>query len=170
MAAVPAGDIKPDPGKETIGSLMVIRMMLDHAGSVDEAVAILLRYNVDMEGGPPLHYLIADRSGRAVLVEFYQGKLVVMPNQTPWHQATNFLLSAFERPEGRCQRYDAISRRLANTQGSLSVQDAIKLLEQVSQPHTQWSIIYGLTAGDVNVAMGRQYGSVRTFRLDPGSE
>ena len=170
MAAVPVGDIKPDPGKETIGSLMVIRMMLDHAGSVDEAVAILQRYNVDMEGGPPLHYLIADRSGRAVLVEFYQGRLVVMPNQTPWHQATNFLLSAFERPEGRCQRYDAISRRLAETQGSLSAQDAVKLLDQVSLAHTQWSITYGLTVGDANVVMGRQYGSVRTFRLDPDNE
>lgn len=171
MAAVPPGDVKPDPDKETIDSLMVIRMILDHAGSVDEAVAIVQRYNVNMEGGPPLHYLIADRSGRAILVEYYQGKLVVIPNQTPWHQATNFLLSAFEgSAEGQCQRYDAISRRFAETRGSLSAQDAIKLLERVSQAHTQWSITYGLTAGDVHVAMGRQYGRVRTFRLDPRHE
>jgi Linear amide C-N hydrolases, choloylglycine hydrolase family len=169
MAAVPPGDVKPDPDKDTLDSLMVIRMMLDHAGSVDEAVAILQRYNVDMEGGPPLHYLIADRSGRAALVEFYQGKLFVTPNQTPWHQATNFLLSAFESPEGQCQRYDAISRQLAKTQGSLGTSDAIKLLEQVSQPHTQWSITYGLTTGDVNVVMGRQYSSARAFHLDPGN-
>lgn len=171
MAAVPPGDTKPDPGKETIGSLMVIRMILDHASSVDEAVAIFQRYNVNMEGGPPLHYLIADRSGRAVLVELYQGKLVVIPNQTPWHQATNFIRSALDgSAEGQCQRYDAISRRLTGTQGSLSAQDAIKLLEQVSQAHTQWSITYGLTAGDVHVVMGRQYGSVRAFHLDPRNE
>ncbi len=91
MAAVPPGNMRPDPGKETIGSLGIIREMLDHAANVDEAVAILQSYNVDMEGGPPLHYLMADRSGRAVLVEFYQGEVVLMPNEDPWHQATNFL-------------------------------------------------------------------------------
>ncbi len=65
MAAVPDGGVRPDPDKETIGSLMVIREMLDHARNVDEAVAILEAYNIETRGGPPLHYLIADRSGRA---------------------------------------------------------------------------------------------------------
>ncbi len=91
MAAVPPGQMRPDPDKETIGSLMVIRKILDQAGDVDEAVAILQSYNIDMGGGPPLHYLIADPSGRSVLVEFYQGQLVLIPNERPWHMATNFL-------------------------------------------------------------------------------
>lgn len=53
MAAVQPGQMRPDPNKETIGSLMVIRKMLDGASNVDEAVAIMQSHNVDMEGGPP---------------------------------------------------------------------------------------------------------------------
>ena len=99
MAAVPSGsqsaaDERHDPGKPTIDSLEVIRAILDRAGSVDEAVAILGQYNVDWEGGPPLHYLVADRSGRAALVEFHGGQIVVLPNAGPWHAATNFTRSA----------------------------------------------------------------------------
>src|SRR5512136_950163 len=61
MAAVPDGNVRPDPNKETIDSLQVIRKMLDRAGTVDEAVAVVQQYNIDWGSGPPLHYLIADR-------------------------------------------------------------------------------------------------------------
>ena len=83
MAAVPDGGMVDDPSKETIDSLMVIRKILDDAATVDEAVGIIEGYNIDMGSGPPLHYLIAERSGRSVLVEFYQGEMVVIPNSHP---------------------------------------------------------------------------------------
>jgi len=57
MAAVPSGEMKSNPSKETIGSLMVIRNMLDYAWNVDEAIAILGSYNIDFEGGLAIHYL-----------------------------------------------------------------------------------------------------------------
>jgi len=167
MAAVPPGDMKPDPSKETIDSLLVIRKILDQASSVDEAVTILQRYNIDMEGGPPLHYLIADRSGRAMLVEFYQGKMVLMLNDRPWHQATNFLRSAVgENAQGQCWRYDTIFRQLTQAGGRLLAQEASSLLADVSQEGTQWSIVYEMNTGDVKVSMGRRYGNVHTFHLD----
>jgi len=166
MAAVPPGDMRADPNKQTIGSLGVIREILDHANNVDEAVAIMQSYNVDMEGGPPIHYLIADSSGRSVLVEFYQGEMVVMPNETPWHQATNFLrASAGESAEGWCWRYDKISQRLTEAEGHLAVQDALDLLTEVAQGSTQWSVVYGMSTGDVSVTMGREYDNVHTFPL-----
>jgi hypothetical protein len=120
-------------------------------------------YNIDFEGGPPIHYLIADRSGRAVLVECYQGKMVILPNESPWHLATNFLRASVESADGQCWRYDAISQRLTETQGRLTTQEAIALLERVSQENTQWSIVYGLSTGEVTVTMGRQYGKTHTF-------
>jgi len=171
MAAVPPGHMLPDPSKETIGSLMVIREMLDHASNVDEAVAIMQSYNVDMEGGPPIHYLVADSSGCSVLVEFYQGEMVVIPNETPWHQATNFLrASAGESAEGQCWRNDRISQRLAEAEGQLTVQDAMSLLSDVSQGSTQWSVVYGMSTGDVNVTMGRQYDTQHAFPLSLAGE
>ena len=165
MAAVPPGQMHPSPVRPTIGSLGVIRRMLDRASTVDEAVTIMQSYNIDFEGGPPIHYLIADRSGRAALVEFYQGKLVIIPNESPWHLATNFLRASVESANGQCWRYDAISQRLAETQGRLTTQDAVALLERVSQKNTQWSIVYGLSTGEVMAAMGRQYGKTHTASL-----
>jgi hypothetical protein len=171
MAAVPPGQMRPDPDKQTVDSLMAIRVMLDGAGTVDEAVAILESYNIDMAGGPPLHYLIADSSGRSALVEFYQGEMVVMPNEAPWHVATNFLrASAGASPEGACWRYDTISRRLAEAEGRLTAQEAIDLLAEVSQEGTQWSVVYGMGTGDVQVIMGRQYDNVHTFPLSFAGE
>jgi choloylglycine hydrolase len=118
MAAVPAGNMSMDPEKDTLGSLRVMREVLDSAFDVDDALEILRRYNIDFQGGPPLHYLIADRYGGSVLVEFYEGEMVVIPNDTPWHQATNFLRAAVgASPEGVCWRHDAISAQLEQTMG-----------------------------------------------------
>jgi hypothetical protein len=166
MAAVPPGDMRPDPGKETIGSLGVIREMLDHARSVDEAVDILDGYNIDFEGGPPLHYLLADRTGHAVLVEFYQGERILFPNEGPWHQATNFLRAAVEpSTAGQCSRYDLIHQRLEGADGRLTAAEAMSLLAEVAQPHTQWSIVYGLSTGEVQVVMGQEYDEVHALSI-----
>ena len=148
---------------------MVIRNMLDFARNVDEAIAILGSYNIDFEGGPAIHYLIADPSGRAALVEFYQSETIVIPNKEPWHQATNFLRAgAGESPEGKCWRYDRISEWLSASRGKLSAQEAMELLADVSQEETQWSIVYGISESSVNVVMGRNYREVPTYQLgDP---
>jgi hypothetical protein len=171
MAAVPPGDVPPDPAKETIYSLEAIRKMLDHASNVDEAVAILQNYNITFDG-PPLHYLIADSSGRSALVEFYQGEIVVIPSETDWHLATNFLrASAGDSAEGRCTRYDRIHRRLTETEGRIATQDGMDLLADVSSPgNTQWSIVYGISTGDITASMGRQYDNLHTFHLSLAGE
>ena len=166
MAAVPASEMPYDRDKETIDSLMVIRKMLDHAHDVDEAVGILQSYNIRWGGGPPLHYLIADSSARSVLVEFYQGEMVMIPHETPWHLATNHLRAiAGETGPSGCWRYDNIYQRLTETGGQLTTQEAIDLLADVSQGGTQWSVVYGMSTGDVNVTMGRQYDNLHTFHL-----
>jgi hypothetical protein len=166
MAAVPADQMQPDPNKETIDSLMVIRKMLDQAGNVDEAVAILKSYNIDWGGGPPLHYLIADRSGRAVLAEFYQGELHLLLNDQPWHLATNFLRGAVSgSAAGYCSRYDRLEQALSNAEGGIDSMGAMSLLQGVSQPNTQWSIVYGISTGVVTVTLGRRYDRVHTIEM-----
>lgn len=168
MAAVPQADERHDAGKPTIDSLRVIREVLDRAGSTDEAVTILSRYNIDWEGGPPLHYLVADRSGRAALVEYQGGQIVVLPNASPWHAATNFTLSAAAGDAtSQCHRYDTLVGRLAAAEGQLNSRSALDLLQSVAQTEaaTQWSVIYGISTGQVDVVMGRGYDQVHTFWL-----
>lgn len=165
MAAVPDGQMKIDPDKPTIDSLMVIRKILDSAATVDEAVAILQRYNIDWDGGPPLHYLVADQTGRAALIEFFQGKMMVIPNQAQSLQATNFLQSSVNNPAGQCWRRDTIAKRLTQTSGRANADEAMQLLHDVSQRNTEWSIVYGMMTGEINVTMGRQYDTSHRFNL-----
>jgi hypothetical protein len=166
MAAVDPGNMVPDPGKATIGSLRVMRMILDLAANVDEATAILESYNIDFSGGPPLHYLIADATGQSVLVEFYAGEMIASFNREPWQQATNFIRAAAgESAEGLCWRYDLIAEELREAAGQLSFEEGMAMLESVAQPSTQWSIVYGISSGEIAVTMGRKYTEVHTFRL-----
>jgi hypothetical protein len=167
MAAVPDGNMSPDSTKPTIDSVGIIRQMLDHAGSVEEAVEFLRSYNVSMEGGPPIHYLLADNLGKAVLVEFYQGEMIVIPNEEPWHLATNFLRADLgESAEGVCWRYDRILTQLEESKGTISPESALDLLRKVSQDGTQWSVVYGMSVGSVDVVMGRQYEEPHHFSLN----
>jgi hypothetical protein len=165
MAAVPESEMPRNPANETIDSLAIIREMLDHARDVDQAVAIIESYNIAWDGGPALHYLIADASGRAVLVEFYQGEMSIIANDEPYHLATNHLRTT-AAGDGGCWRYATLDRRLTETEGRLTPQEAVDLLENVAQEGTQWSIVYEFGTGDVHVVMGREYDTVHTLHLD----
>ncbi|MES0360840.1 MAG: linear amide C-N hydrolase [Anaerolineales bacterium] len=167
MAAVPPGQMPYDSDKNTIGSLGVMREILDTAGNIDQAVAVLENYNLDFQGGPALHYLIADSTGRAILVEFYQGQMKLIPNDSPWHQATNYLRSAVEETQGQCNRYDKITHEMENVDGKLSATDGLDLLSGVAQPGTQWSILYHMSSGEIDVVIGRQFDNPYRFDLNP---
>jgi choloylglycine hydrolase len=151
-----------------VGELGVIRLILDHAASVDEAIEILGSYNIDM-GEVPIHYLVASASGESALVEFYQGEMHVFRSESPWQLATNFLVAGTDgQPQGQCLRYDHIAKRLEGAGGNLAVEEALELLSQVAQASTQWSIVYDMNAGEVHVVMGQKYSEVvHTLQL-PG--
>jgi hypothetical protein len=164
MAAVDPGDMQADPSRDTIGSLGIMREILDHARDAGEAVELLKQYNIDFEGGPPLHYLIADAKGKSVLVEFYRGEMNLIWNEQPWHFATNFLLSSVQDPrDGNCWRYNEINARLNEKQGLLDAVSAMDLLSDVSQDNTQWSVVYQMAVGKVSIAMDRDYSEIHTI-------
>ncbi|MGW8251929.1 MAG: linear amide C-N hydrolase, partial [Anaerolineales bacterium] len=170
MMAVPEADSGFDPDRVTISDLNLIRLVLDYAGSVDEAAELMGQYNVDFGGGPPIHYFLADSSGSSAVIEFVSGEMRVLPNQLDWQVSTNFLISE-EHPEGAnssCWRYNQSYSTLEGAAGSLSAPAAMDLLERVSQEGeygTRWSVVYGLDSGEITLAMGGEYGKVFKFNL-----
>ncbi len=171
IMAVPYADGGGDPDKVTIGSLHAVRLLLDYARDVDEAISLLQDYNIDFEGGPPVHYLISDSSGNAAVVEFISGELSAIRNSEPWQVATNFMLSGMA-PEERfslCRRYRRAYETLEAAKGNISPEQAMTLLDEVSQSGdfpTIWSIAYNLTSGDIRVVVGREYDRVHQFELE----
>jgi hypothetical protein len=167
MMAVPYADAGRDPQKVTLDSLQAIRLLLDYAQDVEEAISLLQDYNIAWDGGPPLHYLIADASSGSAIVEFVDGQMRVLRSQEPWQVSTNFVISE-SMPEGarsECWRYNSAYEALQEANGSLSPSGAMALLQSVSQPNTIWSLVYSLSTGDVQVAMDRGYDQVHKFRL-----
>ncbi|MBN1487530.1 MAG: linear amide C-N hydrolase [Anaerolineae bacterium] len=169
MMAVDHAQPPFDAEKLTIGSLAAMRMVLDYASNVDEALELLETYNIDFEGGPPLHYLIADATGHAVVIEFTGGEMVVLPNEEPWLVSTNFIISEelpFEPTKSPCVRYNIVHKALVENQGAFSPGKAMGVLQKVSQDSTIWSIVYNMKTGHVAVVMGRNYEEVDTFKLE----
>jgi hypothetical protein len=111
--------------------------------------------------------MIASASGDSAVVEFYKGEMVIFRNEARWQTATNFLLASTNGNEqGQCWRYDLIDRRLKELAGQISSQAALQLLEDVAQDITQWSIVYHMTSGGVEIVMGRDYSiKVHSFHL-----
>lgn len=170
MMAVPSSEGGRDPGKVTIDSLAVIRLMLDYADSVDRAIELLGGYNVDFGGGPPVHYLIADASGKSAVIEFLYDEMRVVRGDGKFQISTNFLQSPDLPQDGRtgCWRYNRIFKALSRAEGNPSADEAMGFLQNVSQTGehpTIWSCLYDLTARDVRVVMGRKFGLTHHFEL-----
>ena len=168
MAAVP-GDYQEhapyDPSKPSIGSIGIMRQILDHARNVDEAVAIFKQHNIDFRGGPLIHYLIADPGGKAVLVELYKGEMFLLPNEESWHMVTNHFRCIAES-DGGCTRYHILSEQLTEANGQLDAESAMQLLSEVKQDMTQWSAVYDMTDGEIDVALGGEYKNIYSFQLN----
>ena len=153
MAAVPAA--RSGAGRPA-GSLGVMRLVLDHAASVAEAVAIFRRTAVDFSGGPPLHYLVADPGGESAIVEYVDGRARVLPRGArPWQAMTNFVLTG---AHGADERYRTATAALARSGGRLTTASTLALLRDVRQPITRWSVAYDLRARVAHVVMGQKYG------------
>lgn len=164
------GQAPRDPQKTTIDSLEAIRLLLDYASDVPEAVAMLQQYNINFGDGPPVHYLIADATGNAAAVEYVRGDVRVIRNEQAWQVSTNFLLSEVN-PQGAqspCWRYNITWQALEHTGGLVEPDEAMRFLQQASQggsQGTRWSVTYDMTSGHVRIAMGRHYEQVHKFQL-----
>ena len=166
MAQVP--DARSPASERPAGSLGVMRLVLDEAATVREAVAIFRRTAIDFSGGPPLHYMVADASGDSAVVEYVDGRVVAIPRgKQPYQAMTNFVLTG-DAPDD--DRYRTAMGTLRRSGGSLNAASTLDLLARVAQPHTRWSVAYDLRARTAHVVMGQKYGGrVLRFSVAGGS-
>ena len=125
-----------------------IRLLLDKAATVDEAVAMLRRYDMNSSIGAAHHLSIADASGKSVVVEYVNGQMLVTETKV----VTNHYLSDCEKQgvgsEQSHIRFDTLSA-YTGFAGALDVRDMLKSVAQNNYPQTEgsyektmWSIVY----------------------------
>ncbi|MEU4555612.1 linear amide C-N hydrolase [Micromonospora violae] len=162
LAADDAATARPVPGRPTVGSVRILRLVLDRAATVDEAIAVFSGHNLDFDGGPPLHYLLADATGASAVIEFVDGELRVERGTGGWRALTNVpVVGVPEQRRRTDRRYGQIAAALTDADAVLDVAAAHRLLAAVRQGHTRWSVTYGLRSGEVRLVTATGAGERR---------
>lgn len=165
-AAIEQNTEKPD-----ITTTTAIRLLLDQAGSVEEALELLGQYDLHGSMGMMIHFAIADSTGRSVAVEYVAGEMIV--TETP--VLTNFYLAEGEKQgigtQQSHERYDILMNQLEET-SQMGMEDVRDALDSVSKDNfgefesTEWSIVMNLSAGEVRYYHRENYNQNYTFRLE----
>lgn len=144
-----------------------IRLILDKAATVDEAIELLTQYDINSSIGTSHHFAIADSTGKSVVVEYIDNKMYVTNTRT----VTNHYLTQGDKcgigNEFSHQRFDMINHVCDSISDQYDVETAMNILSQASyQDYTQWSIVFDMDARKAHYVWNRQYtDSLHTFSI-----
>lgn len=159
-----------DPAKIGLYSSQIVRLTLDYASTLDEAITLMNGYNVSFEYGSPVHFLIADKSGASAIIEFIDNDIKVIRNTEKWQVCTNFIIYGTDAPENvSCWRYNTAYSALKECNGNVSADktmDIMKLVSQGGTYKTMWSIVYDFNTLKTAVVTDRDYSKKYIFSLD----
>lgn len=181
--------------KPDITSTTMLRMILDYASTVDEAIELVEKYDLHDSANTSYHYMVADAQGNSAILEWVAGtdqtdndgsarQLNVIRNdpQQNYQCVTNFVLTPGYYEEGDemggKDRYDLLTSTLAASDGVVADdQAAMNVLALVGRrtwvvegDHTQGttvhSVVYNLTDGTALWVGNEHYGEdAYTFQL-----
>lgn len=139
------GMLEVDTAKPDLTITTAIRLLLNKAADVEEAVKLLDAYDIHASGGISHHIAIADASGNSVVVEFVEGKMVVVPSA----YVTNFNLAVGNKTAGGESakvRFEVLEKNYKAYKGIIEAEEIKNILNEASQKQgewkTRWSIIY----------------------------
>lgn len=153
--------------KAALTTNTAIRLLLDKAATVDEAIVLLQQYDMNSAIGMSHHLSVSDATGRSVVVEYIGGEMIV--TDTP--AVTNHYLSAGEKqgvgkPESLARHEKLLEMRSGITDAE-AMRDA---MEAVSCPGiTRWSIVYDLEVRSFDFYRNRQFDKPHHFELEAKS-
>jgi len=169
-------------GKPALTTTTAIRLLLDRAANVDEAVELLKQYDMNSSIGAAHHFAIADKSGKSVVVEYVNGEMLV----TETNVVTNHYLSDCPKKgvgsEQSHQRFDKLSDLasrfwddLGGGGSRLAIERIRFMLKSVAQSNypqtdgsyetTLWSIVYDPGSRGAEFYFSEQYDQGCTMQL-----
>lgn len=183
-----------DPNKINIGTTIAMRMLLDRASTVEQAIEMLGQYNMNMKNTDDAHnyhFFMADATGDYAIVEYTRNpadstethptRMEVLTKNDTLRYVTNFYVSptmagtndGWGSLHGKTRYFD-LKQTLEDNNYALKANDAMSLLEKVSQKanpddptsFTQWSALYNLSQKSIRLALLREYGKEYHFRVE----
>lgn len=140
--------------KPNLTTTTAIRLLLDKASNVDEAISLLEQYNMHSSMGMMVHFAISDADGKSIVVEYINNEIVII--DTP--VITNFYLAEGNKngigTEQSHERYNILMKTLSDNT-SMTDEQVKEALNSVSKKNfnefesTEWSIVFNQTNGEV---------------------
>lgn len=143
--------IARDTEKPDITTTTAIRLLLNQAATVEEALALLRQYDLHASMDYMVHFAIADSAGNSVAVEYINNEMTVI--ETP--VLTNFYLAEGEKQGiGTSQSHErfAILTETLTAKQTMTKEEARDALDSVSKDNfgefesTEWSIVFDQSA------------------------
>lgn len=165
-----SASINQNTDKPDITTTTAIRLLLNQAASVSEALELLRQYDMHASMGMMVHFALADTTGRSVVVEYVDSQMIV--TDTP--VVTNFYLSAGSKNGVGSQqshtRYDILMKALAQ-QKTMDMEGVRDALDSVSKDNfnefesTEWSAVFNLTTGQAQYYHRENYAAPYSFPI-----
>lgn len=162
--------IAQDTGKPDLTTTTAVRLLLNRAATVDEALDLLEGCDLHASMGLMVHFALADASGRSVVVEYVDNQMVV--TETP--VVTNFYVAAGEKHGvGTAQsheRFETLTERLGQSP-TMTMDEVRDALDSVSKHHfndgetTEWSMVCNQETGEVRYYHRENYAQGYVFQV-----
>lgn len=172
--------------KPDITSTTMLRLILDYADDVEEAIALVSEYDLHDSANTSYHYMVADAKGNSAILEWVAGtdttdndgskrELRVIRNEKPYQAVTNFIVEEgyYEENDEKAgyDRYEYLTENLEASDGIVKdEEEAMGLLKgvgrrtwlvdgDVTKGTTIHSAVYNLTDGTSYWVANENYGS-----------
>ena len=172
------GKVHQNTGKVPITTTSAIRMVLDKAATVDEAIELLKNYDMNSSGETGYHFQIADATGNTAVIEYINNEMHVLTKEEGHTAATNFVLYNGMNSGYGQDRYEKIKAKQEETNGIMSEDEAMDLLLSVPAQgmreveggegipsDTQWSCVYNLDDLTLQICTTRDKSRIYNYSL-----
>ena len=166
-----SASISQDTEKPDITTTTAVRLLLDRASDVEEALELLGRYDFHSSMGMMVQLALADAGGRSVTVEYLDNEMIV--TETP--VVTNFYLAPGEKQGiGTAQshtRYEILTQALEE-HGEMTETEVRDALDSVSKDNfgefesTEWSIVMNQETKELIYYHRENYGTAYVVSVE----
>ena len=152
--------------KVDLTTTTAIRLLLDKAATVDEAIELLKQYDMNSDIGRGHHLAISDATGKSVVVEYIDNVMYVTDTKV----VTNHYLTEGEKygigndeSHARFERVMAMDAEAGSVMESLQVRDVMQKASYTKE--TQWSIVFDMQNKALDFYWQRQFETPHHFEI-----
>ena len=169
VAGVKEVTVRPQDKKDLIVVPLLVRKILDQTKNIEEAVELVEKYipfDLDQHS-LNTHFFVADASGRSIILEYVDDEWKKFHSDKSWQVLTNRTIHSMTDEELRTKsrRYRNISETLEKNEIELDWKGGLKILQNVAQKGTSWSVIYSPTGKDLYFSVYQKWDVVYHLKM-----